>query len=656
MSDSVNSEECISPLKPCAWCGKNSDFVCSSCSWLTVCSQECAARSWPQHQKVCRKIRRNPLVSNPSIADGRPLFSLDNPSFRASRVGLRCKSNEKPDYFLVLAAPVRKHLLGFLDVKSLCRMEQVMNNIYSLMAWIEALKGLESKALSEWPVVSDEGESRDFASLRWSLTRGVRLDPSRLIIIVPSFPSSTTSIHRGHQFEWLCRQNQGCMAAMLIECGYIAPNTLIRSKEERPSKFDVKEYPLSLLDIASERGSRKAVSALLRTKQVDIHQRNEDGWTAIHNASYLCRAGTVRVLIEEGADLNALSQNGFHPLYLSVQSKHLPTVTAILEGGCNVNRRTKQGVTALMYACEHGLVPIMGALLDAGAKTEMSSVSIGAYPLHLTTYNSSCLGAMQLLVDRRVDLNVRDAEGDTALMLAADRNLVDHVKVLLQGGANPNMSTYGGSTALSDASGQGLLSVVQELLKGGAEVNMLATDFDGKYSMEFPLYNAAGKGHIAVAKTLIAAGADVDMTNSEGSTSLMLACQKGHVQLVKVLITASANVNLVMTSSNCGLRSTALTLTIETDKIDDDDHRLDVVTTLIAAGADVNVRSFDSDPLLILAIRRGFFEIVQALCKGGADPLQKDEEGLAAAALAQRLNQNRVYRFLQAHSRKRLRA
>ena len=55
---------------------------------------------------------------------------------------------EKLDYFLVMPARARVYVLEFLDVKTLCRTEQVMSHVYALMAWFEALQGLESVALS----------------------------------------------------------------------------------------------------------------------------------------------------------------------------------------------------------------------------------------------------------------------------------------------------------------------------------------------------------------------------------------------------------------------------------------------------------------------------------------------------------------------------
>ena len=103
------------------------------------------------HRCIC--VRTTLLVTNPNVS---PLFGIGDRVWESAHQGLRgqYRVNEerwavmqgdydeyetKPDYFLVLPAPARKRVLEFLGVKTLCRMEQVMSNVYALMAWFEAL-------------------------------------------------------------------------------------------------------------------------------------------------------------------------------------------------------------------------------------------------------------------------------------------------------------------------------------------------------------------------------------------------------------------------------------------------------------------------------------------------------------------------------------
>jgi len=54
-------------------------------------------------------------------------------------------------------------------------------------------------------------------------------------------------------------------------------------------------------------------------------------------------------------------------------------------------------------------------------------------------------------LDQGADVNVRDCDGDTALMLAAERGHIELEKVLLEKGADVNAANLNGETALMRA-------------------------------------------------------------------------------------------------------------------------------------------------------------------------------------------------------------
>ena len=142
-----------------------------------------------EHPQDAQTHRTTQLVTNPNVS---PLFGAGDSVWESAHRELRGKYRvneerwavmdgdyeeydeyeEKPDYFLVMPARARVYVLEFLDVKTLCRTEQVMSHVYGLMAWFEALQGLESVALSTWPHYSSADK---FSGLRWSMDRRVEL-------------------------------------------------------------------------------------------------------------------------------------------------------------------------------------------------------------------------------------------------------------------------------------------------------------------------------------------------------------------------------------------------------------------------------------------------------------------------------------------------
>ncbi len=75
---------------------------------------------------------------------------------------------------------------------------------------------------------------------------------------------------------------------------------------------------------------------------------------------------------------------------------------------------------------------------------------------------------MQAAFDQHVDVNARDSQGRTALMLAAAIGQVSAVKALLAHHANPNIADANGVTPLRAANSNGQSRIVVILRQAGA--------------------------------------------------------------------------------------------------------------------------------------------------------------------------------------------
>ena len=144
---------------------------------------------------------------------------------------------------------------------------------------------------------------------------------------------------------------------------------------------------------ASDYGPIEVVSLLLE-KGADVNARdNDDGNTALINASNLGQIDIVKLLLDKGADVNA---------------------------------KTNCGCTALIAA-------IKGAICFAEKASEFTEVA-------------------STLLEKGVDVNAKSNEGETALSEASWSGLIEFVSLLLEKGADVNMKTENGNTALTMAS------------------------------------------------------------------------------------------------------------------------------------------------------------------------------------------------------------
>jgi ankyrin repeat protein len=251
-----------------------------------------------------------------------------------------------------------------------------------------------------------------------------------------------------------------------------------------------------------------------------------------------------------------------------------------------------------------------------------------------------------------IGMCVRYSKNDAKLIEAACSGYTERVKELIKAGTNVNTRDDEGRTALMVASDEGRTEIVELLISAGADVN--AKDMNGDtalmYAANSPGYMTQGscKGiwvgwidyhdqavwisryNIQIARILIAAGADVNARDKNGNTALMIATSRGHVDIVEILIDAGADVNA---KDECG--NTALMIAVNIpDYSTDEEHteqlvyrgsswliyryRKKIVKILIEAGADVNAKDNEGRTALKRAANTGRTDLVQLLKDAGA--------------------------------------
>lgn len=95
--------------------------------------------------------------------------------------------------------------------------------------------------------------------------------------------------------------------------------------------------------------------------------------------------------------------------------------------------------------------------------------------------------------------------------------------------ADINIKNNNGNTALMYAVIYDRMEIAKFLCKVGADINI-----KNKYG-DTALVFAACNGHLEIVKFLCKVGADISMKNNNGETALMIATQSGYIKVVKFL-------------------------------------------------------------------------------------------------------------------------
>ena len=382
-----------------------------------------------------------------------------------------------------------------------------------------------------------------------------------------------------------------------------------------------------------------AMADLLLRAGANAKAANEFGATPLYAAAAHPDPAMAEKLLAAGADPNASLMSGETPLMEASRRGNLATVRVLLAKNANPNaRESNGGQNALMWAVSQRQSAVVEELLKHGADVQAASKT-GFTPLMFAAQQGDDESARILL---RAGAKPNDAQpktGLTALMIASAMANAKAVDVLLDNGADPNLADGNGYTALhrvvrdSDyginlAGKDAILTVVKSLLKHGANPNARLVQDKEKAAEEIKNGNVAIEGK----RTAVT----VDEIILQGATPLFLAAEVNNLDVIKTLVAAGAD---PLIASDRGTTPLMMASGAGTDvqREREPEERATAVETakfLVEHGADVNAAGQYGWTALHAAAYQGLNDVIEYLVSKGAKIDQKDEFGQTALSIS----------------------
>ena len=375
-------------------------------------------------------------------------------------------------------------------------------------------------------------------------------------------------------------------------------------------------------------------------RSADVNATNNHSTTALMMACERRNAETVNVLLQAGADPNIADTEGFTSIQIATLGGcNKETLQAVIDYGADVNAANKNSITALMMACGRGNVEAINALLNAGADSNITNTK-GLTCIHYAVVGGCSKQTLQAIVDHGADINATNEDNLTALMGACQKGNVEAINVLLNAGADSNITDTKGLTwihhaacgicskatlqviidhganvnatnknsvtALILACGVGNVEAINALLNAGADHNI--ADTEGHTVIHYAVIGSCNKETL---QAICDYGADVNAANKDNVTALMIACSRRNVEAINALLNAGADSNI---SNNMGLTCIDHAVAGGCSK--------ETLQTIINHGADVNAINMGS----VIALMS--IETINVLLKAGGDPNIADAQGL----------------------------
>jgi len=243
---------------------------------------------------------------------------------------------------------------------------------------------------------------------------------------------------------------------------------------------------------AAQQGDADSASILLRAGAKPNEAQPKTALTALLIASAMSRAQPVELLLDNGADPNAVDANGYSPLHRAVRDSDygidperkdavLAIVKSLLKHGANPNLRIKQDKEKAAEEVKRGANAFYG---KRAALTVTEIVLQGSTPLFLAAEINN-LDVIKALVEAGADPKIPTEQGTTALMMSAGAGTdvqrarepeeravaVETAKFLVDHGVDVNAAGQFGWTALHAASYQGMNDVISYLVSKGANID-----------------------------------------------------------------------------------------------------------------------------------------------------------------------------------------
>lgn len=226
----------------------------------------------------------------------------------------------------------------------------------------------------------------------------------------------------------------------------------------------------------------------------------------------------IKYLIEFGADVNILNEDGDTPLHYASMEGHLEIVKYLIESGADVNILDKERDTPLHYASDNGNLDTVKYLIQHGAKINIQN-EYDETPLHKASDNQH-LKIVKFLLKNNANINIQNNFGDTPLHIASDKDNLKLVKILIEnsGDINVNIKNRYGYTPLHKATSRENLKIIKYLIDSGADVNI--PDKDGWTPSHKPFRMSSLYNNLSVLKLLIDSGANLYIRNNDEETPL----------------------------------------------------------------------------------------------------------------------------------------
>lgn len=367
---------------------------------------------------------------------------------------------------------------------------------------------------------------------------------------------------------------------------------------------------------------------VLLSKGVNPNVTNEDGSTPLMYAVRKNNKGMINKLLELGADINIVNEYGstaasiafydnnielgkllfnkkwdsyiISSIFWSVSREgYFEILDFLIENNADINYlNDSYNQTALMYASERDHKQLYNYLIENGADLDVKN-NDGDTAL-LTSIKDNSFYYITKLIEDGADITIKNNSGLDAMALAMDSYyyLPDVQEQLIKGGVNVNSKNSYGDTPLIQAVRNRKNNFIDIFIELGADVSIPNNAGNTAFMEAISLKN------LSIAEKLLNHEADFETVNNQGETALIIATKIDDQEVIEFLLEKGAKDTIEEVYRNIS------TYIIE--------NNIEKVNEYITKGYNIDHKGSNGIPILMQAVASDRLEIVKLILENGA--------------------------------------
>ncbi|UKZ82545.1 hypothetical protein TrVFT333_010334 [Trichoderma virens FT-333] len=351
------------------------------------------------------------------------------------------------------------------------------------------------------------------------------------------------------------------------------------------------------LHLAAKSGHVRVVELLVRSGP-DLAARSRKGETPLHFATKYPEI--VKILLEYKAEVNAVDVSDQTPLHIAAETGCVEAAKQLMFANADTEAVDNSGKSPLYYAIKNQRFPMVEAIVKHQNKS--SAARKNPWPNLELAVTQSDLKALECLAMQAGDIKeLVDHRQRTLLHIAAGHDSHQIVSYLVQIGLFLTSIDEDGRTPLHSAAEKGLVDNMKVLFEAA---NTLV-DMKDRYD-DTPLHLAVKNGHLKAVSYLLDIGSSINTRGRDSRTPLFQAAYAGEVDIVAELLDHGADPEILGDYGWYPLHAAA--------------DNLKITQLFINKKTNINIQMQDLWTPLHLSVNWQEREVTQLLLENGADP------------------------------------